>query len=219
MKKISLTFLALCMSLLTLAQSSGDLENQFYFRFGYSLPSTSFLGNDEAEFWDYFTRNGATFELGSIFMLNKAALSDGLRLGINVDYAEFSYHQLSEIDAADEFAVYILKVASKIGPTLSFSPAPRLVFDVFVKARIPWVGGIGLATIDELEEVFLAPPGIGVATGINIRYSILMLGFEFNTDNMKYESRDYPGEYFGNISDGSDKTPMPSFSFTLGLSF
>jgi len=214
MKKISLTIVVLSISILSLAQSSGDLENQFYFRFAYSQPATSYFGFDDVEFWDDFTRNGGVFELGHIFILNKAALSDGLRLGINVDYAEFSYHHFAYTDT-DDF-IGLLKLASKVGPSLSFSPASKLVFDVFVKAKIPWVGGIAIVS-DELDEVFLANPGIGIATGINVRYGFLMLGFEFNSDNMKFESQDYPGEYFGNASDDSDKTPMPSFSFSLGF--
>ena len=154
MKKTSLTILVLSISIFTLAQSSGDslnqsqssgdLENQFYFRFGYSQATTSYLGVDDVEFWDYFSRYGGVFELGQIFIINKAALSDGLRIGINVDYAEVSYHQLTEIDTDIDFAIGLLKLASKIGPSLSYSPAEHLVFDVFVKAKIPWVAGIAL---------------------------------------------------------------------------
>jgi hypothetical protein len=226
MKKTSLAILVLSISILTLAQSSGDvenqslnsgdLENQFYFRFGYSQPTTSYLGVDEKEAWDSFSRAGAVLEVGHIFIINKAALSDGLRLGINVDYAEFSYHHLAITDTDDFLG--LLKLASKIGPSLSYSPGEHLVFDVFVKAKIPWAAGI--AIVGELDdEFFLANPGIGVATGINVRYRFLMFGFEYNSDNMKFESRDFPGEYFGNLGDGSDKTPMPSLSFTLGFSF
>jgi hypothetical protein len=46
-----------------------------------------------------------------------------------------------------------------------------------------------------------------------------MLGFEFNSDSMKFESQDHPGEYLGSLSGDSDKTPMPGLSFTLGFSF
>ncbi|RLD57196.1 MAG: hypothetical protein DRI97_05865 [Bacteroidetes bacterium] len=226
MKKTSLTILVLSISILTLAQSSGDvenqslnsgdLENQFYFRFGYSQPTTSYLGVDDNDFWDSFSRVGGVFELGHIFIINKAALSDGLRLGINVDYAEFSYHQLSY--SLEDFDIGLLKISSKIGPSLSYSPAEHLVFDVFVKAKIPWVAGI--AIISEVdEEYYLAKPGFGVATGINVRYRFLMLGFEYNSDNMKFENQDHPGQYFGNVGDDSDKTPMPSLSFTFGFSF
>ncbi len=226
MRKTSLTILVLSISILCLAQnsgnvanqsqSSGDLENKFYFRFAYSQPTTSYFGVDEVEFWDTFNRWGGAFELGHIFIINKAALSDGLRVGINVDYAEFSYHHLTDPDSDVDLG--LLKLASKIGPSLSYSPAKKLVFDVFVKAKIPWVGGIAIVS-DEVDEVFLAKPGIGVATGINIRYAFIMFGFEYNSDKMKFESQDYPGEYFGNLGDDSDKTPMPSFSFSFGFCF
>lgn len=228
MKKTSLTVIVLSISILSLAQSSGDslnqstssgdLENKFYVRFAYSLPATSYLGVDDVEFWDYFNRAGGTFELGQIFILNKAALSDGLRLGINVDYLELSYNQLTEIDPVFDFAIGLVKVASKIGPSLSYSPASKLVLDVFFKAKIPWFAGL-VPFSDEVDEVFLANPGIGFATGLNFRYRFLMIGFEYNSDKMKFESQDFPGEYFGSISDDSDKTPMPSFSFSLGFCF
>ena len=226
MKKTSLTIVVLSISILSLAQtsgdslnlsqSSGDLENQFYFRFGYSQATTSYLGVDDAEFWDFFSRYGGVFELGHIFIINKAALSDGLRIGINVDYAEISYHHLTYPE--EDVTLGLAKLSSKIGPSLSYSPASNLVFDVFVKAKIPWVGGIAIVTDGE-DEVYLGTLGFGVATGINVRYRFIMLGFEYNSDNMKFENQDYPGEYFGNLSEDSDKTPMPSLSFTLGFSF
>jgi hypothetical protein len=226
MKKTAITIMVLSISILSLAQSSsdslnlsqssGDLENQFYFRFGYSQATTSYLGVDEVEFWDDFNRVGGVFELGHIFILNKAALSDGLRIGINVDYAEFSYHHLTYPD--EDVTLGLAKLSSKIGPSLSYSPASNLVFDVFVKAKIPWVGAIALV-VDGEDEVFLGTLGFGVATGINVRYRFIMLGFEYNSDKMKFENQDYPGEYFGDFSEDSDKTPMPSFSFSLGFCF
>jgi hypothetical protein len=226
MKKTSLTILVLSISILSLAQTSGDslnlspssadLENQFYFRFGYSQATSSYLGVDDEEFWDFFSRVGGVFELGHIFIINKAALSDGLRIGINVDYAEISYQHLYYSD--EDVTLGLAKLSSKIGPSLSYSPASHLVFDVFVKAKIPWVGGIAIVS-DVEDEVYLGVTGFGVSTGINVRYRFLMLGFEFNTDNMKFENQDLAGEYFGNVSDDSDKTPMPSLSFTLGFSF
>jgi len=226
MKKTSLTVLVLSISILCLAQnsgdvtnqsqSSGDLENEFYIRFGYSQATESYLGVDEAEFWDDFSRLGGVFELGHIFIINKAALSDGLRLGINVDYAEISYHHLYYSD--EDITLGLAKLSSKIGPSLSYSPAEHLVFDLFVKAKIPWVGGIALVADGE-DEIFRGTTGIGVATGINLRYRFLMLGFEYNSDKMRFENIDNPEAYFGNVSDDSDKTPMPSLSFTLGFCF
>ena len=219
MKRTSLAILALSIAFSTLAQNSGDLENQFYFRFGYSNPTSSYIGAKDTDYWDFTSKIGGTFELGSIFMLNRAALADGLRLGINVDYAEISYNQLTESAGPTDVYMGFVKLASKVGASLSYSPASKLVFDLFVKAKIPWIAGIVRWYPDELDEVFLAGPGIGVATGINMRYSFLMVGFEFNSDRMKFESNDSGGVYFGNLADDSDKTPMPSLSFSIGLSF
>ena len=217
MKRTSLAILALSISISALAQGSGDLDSKFYFRFAYSHPAGSYFGVDDDAFWNDFSRVGGAFELGNLFMLNSIDLSDGLRLGINVDFAEFSYQQLKE--GLADFHISVAKVSSKVGPSLSYSPVTGLVFDVFVKAKIPWVGGLVLWDPDDVEEWFLATPTVGLATGLNVRYRFLMFGFEFNTESMKFQSQDFPGTYFGNLSDDSDKTPMPSFSFSLGFCF
>jgi hypothetical protein len=220
MKRTCLAILAASIAVSTLAQNPGDLENQFYFRFGYSNPTSSYFGIDDDAYWDIVSKIGGTFELGSIFMINSAALADGLRLGINVDYAEFSYNQLKEPVPPAMLYTGLVKLSSKIGPSLSYSPASHLVFDVFVKAKIPWVGGIVRWYKDgDVDDGFIAGPGIGIATGLNIRYRFLMFGFEFNSDRMKFEAVNDEGTYFGNYSDDSDRTPMPSLSFTFGFSF
>jgi hypothetical protein len=212
--------LAASIAVSILAQNPGDLENQFYFRFGYSSPTSSYLGIDDDAYWDIVSKIGGTFELGSIFMINSAALADGLRVGINVDYAEFSYNQLKESAPPSTLYTGLVKLSSKIGPSLSYSPASHLVFDVFVKAKIPWVAGIVTWNEDDgVDDGFIAGPGIGIATGLNIRYRFLMVGFEFDSDRMKFEAVNDEGTYFGNYSDDSDRTPMPSLGFTFGFSF
>lgn len=220
MKRTSLTILAAAIAISTLAQNAGDLENQFYFRFGYSNPTNSYFGIDDDAYWDMVSKLGGTFELGSIFMINSAALADGLRLGINVDYAEFSYNQLKEPAPLSTYYTGLVKLSSKVGPSLSYSPASNLVFDLFVKAKIPWIAGIVTWTEDDgVDDGYIAGPGIGIATGLNIRYRFLMVGFEFNSDRMKFEAVNDEGTYFGNYQGDSDLTPMPSLSFTFGFSF
>lgn len=219
MKRTILAILALSISISTLAQGSGDLDSKFYFRFVYSHPAGTYLGVDNDAFWDEYSRVGAAFELGNLFMLNSLDLSDGLRLGINVDFAEFSYQMIPRSETLSDSHLSVAKVSSKVGPSLSYSPVEGLVFDVFVKAKIPWVGGLVIWTPEDVEEWFLATPAIGLATGFNVRYRFLMFGFEFNTERMKFESQDFPDTYFGNLTDDSDKTPMPSFSFSLGFCF
>lgn len=225
MKKFSLTILVLSITMLTFAQSggsenqsqgSGDLENHFYLRFAYSHSSNTYLGVEDKEFWDDFKRYGGVFELGHIFIINKAPLADGLRLGINVDYAEFSYNQLAGQNA--DFDIGIPKLASKFGPSLSYRPSPKFIIDIFCKAKMTWVAGI-IPFTDEVDDVYLGKPNMGIATGLNFRVNVVMFGFEYNYDNLKYESNDFPGEYFGNFTDDSDKTPMPTFSFYIGVCF
>lgn len=219
MKKAALVLMFLGCSLFMLAQDSGDLENKFYFRFGYSQPTKTYLGVDNDVFWDYYSRGGGVFELGQIFILNRIPLPDGLRIGINADYAEFTYNQLTNIE--EDLVLGIFKISSKVGPSLSYNPVNDLVLDIFIKAKIPWSGAIASVSND-FDDVYLGIFGFGFSTGFNIRYKFIMAGFEFNKDQMKFENVDNPGEYFGNLTwevDDSDKTSMPGFSFTFGFCF
>ncbi len=218
MKKITCFLIALSISALSFAQEDGDLENQFYFRFGLSLPTNSYFGVEDNTAWDEVDRIGGVFELGSIFMLNSLKLADGLRLGINVDYAEFLYHQFS---FSGDSKIGVLTVSSKIGPSISWSPVDHLVFDAFVKAKFPWVGGMALVYggSGDSDTSYFGTLGVGIATGFNVRYRFLMLGFEYNADKLKFENVDNKGSYFGSASDDGDKTPMSSLTFTFGFSF
>ena len=218
MKKAFLAFVFLGFSLFSLAQNSGDLENEFYFRFGYSQPTKSYFGVDDNSVWDNLSRGGGIFELGQIFMLNSIPLTEGLRIGINADYLEFSFQQLAR--KSDDVDIGIFKISSKVGPSISYSPVADLVFDVFFKVKIPWVGVV--ANIPDFDDTYLGVIGLGYSTGFNVRYRFLMAGFEFNKDHMKLENSDSPGDYFGSLNSedyGTDKTPMPSFSFTFGFCF
>jgi len=217
-KKITCLLILLSISSLSFAQENGDLENQFYFRFGLSLPTNSYFGVEEDAVWDNVDRIGGNFELGSIFMLNSLKLADGLRLGINVDYAEFCYHQFT---FNDDDKIGVLKISSKIGPSISWSPANHLVFDAYIKAKIPWVAGMAFVYggSGDIDENYLGTLGTGLSTGFNMRYRFLMVGFEYSMDKMKLENQDNKGEYFGSSSDDGDKTPMSSFNFTFGFSF
>jgi hypothetical protein len=73
-----------------------------------------------------------------------------------------------------------------------------------------------------LESIFKYNIGyvaFGFSTGLNIRYGIFMIGFEFDTVSPELESNEYPGEYLGNIDDDGNKSPLPCMNFTIGLSF
>ncbi|MBA7531107.1 hypothetical protein ES705_23318 [subsurface metagenome] len=226
MKKITLLFIATLM-ISTAAFSQGDLDKQFYFRMGYSKPTMKYWGIDNDNFWNDVKRNGFVFELGQIFMLNSIPLADGLRLGINADYLSFYYHGIK----SDFITVGNIILGSKVGPSISYSPVDKLVFDAYGKFNPVWFGSVIMVPegTNTDSEIFLGALGIGYSLGINVRYSILMLGFDFNKSFTKLQYYDeseglVDDSYFGNMGTDSgdadkDRTPLSSMNFTIGLSF
>ena len=225
MKKLSIMLLAICLSYVSFAQEGQGLDNRFYFRIGYSKPANSYLGYNNSPFQEWISSTGGVFEIGSIFMLNNLDLGDGLRLGINVDYAEVTYHQFKYEDTYEVVKLHMGQVSSKVGPSLSYSPVNRLVFDVFFKLKIPWVAACYFEAPDDPdlnEDYYLGAMDIGYSTGINIRYGALRVGFDFSSNNMKMNSDEDNEIYLGNFLDPSDmgeKTKLAYMNFTLGVNF
>lgn len=225
MKKIFTLIIILCLSISLFAQENKGLDNRFYFRFGYSKPANNYAGWSNSPFLDDLSRTGGVFELGSIFIFNNLDLGDGLRLGVNVDYIELVYHQFIYDDNLEEIVLHTGQLSSKVGPSLSFNPVSRLVFDVFFKAKIPWVSGAYISAPDDPdldEESYLGSVGFGFSTGFNIRFSVLILGFDYSNSSLKLENRDDSEIYLGNFfdfSDVGDKTNTGYFNFTVGLNF
>jgi len=203
--------------------SQGDFDNTFYLRFGYSKPTAKYLGEDDKDFWDDadFKRNGIHFELGQIFIFNSLAMADGLRLGLNADYLSLYYHRVNRENSKRNIVLF----GSKIGPSLSYSPVDKLVFDTYFKLNPVWISTFIYTSTSTGDEFFLGVMGIGYSAGINVRYSILMVGFEFNKSWNKFqhydsEASEFDGDYIGNRSDGNkDASPTPSFNITIGLAF
>ena len=220
MKKLLILVLVALFSIPSIAQDSGDLENQFYFRFGWASPSWTYYGFDKDDFADEddVRRFGGIFELGSIFYINRLKMADGLRLGIDVNYLSISAHAF---DVTDNLNLGNLLIGSKVGPVLSYNLVGSLIFDVFAKINPVWAAGtvIDDGDIDEDNDVFIGYMGINYSFGANIRWAILMVGFEYNPGSMKLQNDKGSGEYLGNANDDGDKTPMPAINFTLGLSF
>ena len=204
----------------------GDLKKQTYFRLGFSIPSWKYRGYESKESWEegYNKKTGAIIEAGTIFMLNSIKLAPGMRIGINVDYLSVNYHRFGFQDEdASENYIYI---GSKVGPSFSFCPVQRLVFDAYAKINPVWVAGGLMYYHSELfdDEVYVGFMGIRYSLGLNVRYSILMLGVEFNPGfaKLRYwdsEEKELTDEYLGNANDNKDKTPVPGVNFTVGLSF
>lgn len=216
------TILLFAFALITISSISQNFDNEFYFRFGYSNPSWNQFGLNQDEWKDMGFENkiGGIFELGSIFMINSLPAAENMALGINVDYLYMIYNSFSTNNSYDE-AFANARVGSKIGPSFTYSPVNKLAFDIYAKADIAWAAAAVWyeGSIGDADDYYRGKVALGFSTGLNIRYGILMLGFEFDTNSPKLESDDYPGEYIGNNNDDSNKSPLPCMNFTLGLSF
>ena len=144
-------------------------------------------------------------------------VSQSLVLGIDITYASLYFHLFSNNDQDN---IGTLRLASKIGPSFTYSPENKLSFNTYVKADVSWLTVTTFISDDNIDDaLFYRNIGtIGLSTGINVSYSLLMLGFEYNTISPKLENIDYKGNFLGNFGNSSSKkTSMPSISFTLGL--
>ncbi|MCY1720226.1 hypothetical protein OU798_07720 [Prolixibacteraceae bacterium Z1-6] len=200
-----------------------QLDNQFYFRFGYSLPTWSQFGMTKNQ-WDdegLNHRTGASFELGNIFMVNSILKADNMAFGINVDYLYVNYNNFSTGNSNYNYNLAHVRVGSKVGPSFTYSPIDKLEFDIYAKADFAWAAGAVMYEdeIGDADDYYTGYTSVGFSTGLNVRYGVLILGFEFDTVSPKLESDDYPGEYLGNADNDGDKSPLPCLNFTIGLSF
>lgn len=208
----------LVITLITLTSLGQHLDNEFYFRFGYSNPSWSQYGMDKDDWPDDVSKTGAAFELGSIFMINSILKADNMAIGINVDYFYFNYNNFSDDNDSNLGDV---RVGSKVGPSFTYSPVDKMAIDVYAKADIAWVTAATEyeGSIGDADDYYMGYGTIGFSTGLNFRYGLLILGLEYNKVSPKLESDDDPGHYFGNTDDDGDKSPLPCMNFTIGMSF
>ena len=226
MKKLTILLAAALIS--TAAFPQGSIDNEVYFRFGYSMPSWKQFGGTKTDWTDYqFKRKGFMGEVGTIFMLKSIPFPDGMALGINADYLSVYWHQFTSNDLfGSKIDFRTIRLDSKVGPSFTYSPVNNVAFDVYVKADINWVTGTVYTEDDDTDtaETYLKVGAIGLSTGINVRLSVVMLGFEFNTLSPKLENTDpdVSGDYLGNFiddNDNGDKSKLPSMTFSLGFSF
>lgn len=229
MKKI-LTLLAIV--LFAFSSFAQDLSDQFYFRFGYSSPSWSQFELNEQD-WNgrgIDSKIGASFEMGSIFMINSILNKENAAFGINADYLYILGSRFkTRSDAYDE-NLAVFRIGSKVGPSFTYSPIDKMAFDVYAKADIAWVTNAVIYDsdiIDDADDSYMGYVDFGFSTGINFRYGLLILGFEYNTNSSELESHDNEGTYLQeeigkymdhNIPDGK-KSKLPCMNFTIGMSF
>jgi hypothetical protein len=216
MKKILSFLLVTFVTISGFAQSS--LDNEFYLRLGYSSPSWQQFDGEKSN-WNGASKFGVVGEIGTIFMFRKIPLPENMAIGLDVDYLTFCYNQFSYQN--DTYDLGTLRFDSKIGPSFTISPVKDLAFDAYVKADIAWI----TAAVEVYDgntddaDAYANIGTVGVSTGINFRYKILMLGIEYNTVSPELENVDDDSDFLGSFYSNNKKSPLPCLNFTIGLSF
>src|SRR5690606_17593246 len=106
------------------------------------------------------------------------------------------------------------------GPSFTFSPVKDLAFDAYVKADIAWVTATAIVEDNNTDDAdaYANIGTVGLSTGVNFRYKILMLGIEYNTVSPELENVD-DDTYFLRLWDNNKKSLLTCLNFTIGLSF
>lgn len=216
MKKIIAVLLVTFVTISGFAQSS--LDNEFYFRMGFSSPSWQQFGGTKVD-WDGYNKFGVVGEIGTIFMFKKIPLPQNMAFGLDVDYLTFCYNQFSNNTNDEDLGT--LRFDSKIGPSFTFSPVKDLAFDAYIKADIAWVTATAIVEDNNTDDAdaYANIGTVGVSTGVNFRYKILMLGIEYNTISPELENVDDDTDFLGSFNGNNKKSPLPCLNFTIGLSF
>jgi len=223
MKKLTILLTVALIS--TAAFAQGSIDNEVYFRFGYSLPTWKQFGGTKSDWSDlgFQKRGGFMGEVGTIFMLKSIPLPDGMAIGIDADYISFYFQRFNVENEFGTIDLATLRVDSKVGPSFTYSPVKNVAFDVYAKVDVSWVTATAIIYDENADDAegYGKIAAVGLSTGFNVRLSVVMLGFEFNTLSPKLENVDSDGDYLGQINndDNTDKTPLPSMNFTLGFSF
>lgn len=225
MKKL---FVLLAVSTIAINAISQNFDNEFYIRLGYSSPSWEYFDVGKDNWGDNITRTGGIFELGTIFMIPSILKSENMSFGIDATYLYSNANNFEMKSAQEDFNIIAYKMGSKLGPSFTYMPSEKVAFDVYVKADIAWAALVVPyeESIDDADDFYLGFAPVGLSTGLNFRYGVLMLGVEFNTISPELESDDYEGVYWQDFvnedtesNSDSKKSKMPNLNFTIGLSF
>ncbi|HET6559416.1 MAG TPA: hypothetical protein VFG54_18980 [Prolixibacteraceae bacterium] len=225
MKRLTILFAVIFLSLTAICQ---ELDNTVYFRFGYSSPSWDYFGQGK-DYWEEGTKKfGGNFEVGTIFLIKSAIPSENIAIGIDATFLYANFNNFYYGDEIGDVNIGIYRLGSKVGPSFTFSPIEKMAFDIYVKADIAWAAVLAPyeEKIDDGDDYFLDYLPVGLSTGLNFRYGLLMLGVEYNTISAELESDDSRGRYwqegmnfFNGEENGSKKSKMPNMNFTIGMSF
>lgn len=205
MKKKFIVFITVLFSIGVFAQ--GDLDNTTYLTFNWVRPTGfGMLNMKDAHHQDIksarLSYNGKSFGgslgVGGIYYINKIAITDGLRFGINAEYFELSANFLTgdymNFDG-DKFYDLNVKMSPKVGIVCSYSPVDIMKMDIFFR----WAPMVGVwynndenyySNGDTYNEFAVQYSLSRFSIGFNYRISVFLVGVEYimGTTNSTYEA-------------------------------
>jgi hypothetical protein len=166
---------------------SSTLKGGLYLRAGLMFPSSSYTTGDANMGYDF--RMGSQFYIGPV-------IANRVRLGLDVTWYDFAYAQL---DRKEGYSLAIS--AFGVGPLVSFAIANNLAITTYAKAVPTFSTNFGYEDVkttyavsstvpvaySETKSEFVGRGGFCIAGiwGIDVRYSLLNIGFEINWGNPK----------------------------------
>ena len=236
MKKAFTLLVLITLSIFTFGQDfeSGDLNKKSYFRFGLSTPTYTNYGfsgksdmnqrlpaflnekNPDINITGVEGRIGGILEVGTIFPLNGIDIADNMRLGINVDWLALKVQSFN-LNGSNNLLNGM--VASKVGIAFSYGLSRAIIFDAYGKVSPVWAGAVFMNHADASGTIDTYRGFIQFmySTGINVKLSFIMLGFEYEFGGLRLKNGD--GEYFGNVVNSDKRTPLNGFNATFGFVF
>ncbi len=230
----------------------GVFDNAFYIRVGQSSPKgkfgeaptmsksavASFNGEDGSG-----AQNGVVFELGLISYLREVPLADQYKVGIDASLA-FSSNRLDwttmDENYDNEGTVPMIFAGFKVGPVFSYNIAGKLIADAYFKLNpgissgpdIYYASSSGTNSYNySISNSTIVSDGgeptfsVRKSLGMNLRYSALMLGLEYNYGKVGYTLYEsYDSSVNGTTVNSGDneievKMPTSTLLLTVGVKF
>lgn len=133
---------------------------------------------------------GPALDMGFLIYLGPSFANNYLRAGIDATFFSFWFNSTSPVNSNERYKHYYYFVGQKFGPVISFNPVDLLVIDFSYKINANF--GYHYDEWDDLQKAQYSDYGYniwGQEVSLNIRYGIILLGFQYNFGKITYVGR------------------------------
>jgi hypothetical protein len=148
---------------------------------------------------------GPAMDLGFLIYIGPAFANNYVRLGIDATFLSFWFNSSNPTDPESRYEHYYYFVGQKFGPVISVNPIDRLIVDFSYKINAnfgyhydewkdsDYFKGPPYHQTGGLVDAQYAKYGMEILfqeISINLRYRVMLFGFEYNFGDMKYDNFD-----------------------------